>query len=374
MAKKKIHAAQPSVPQLAAIVPEEAPPPRSKSLVFISHDSRDGNLAEAFSNLLSDVTGGTLKSFRSSDRKGTAGIEFGAEWYKAIMDKLADATDVVALLTKRSIDRPWILYEAGVAKGKLETIVFGIAIGVPLQQVSTGPFGQFQNCADDEDSLTKLVLQLIRRNPEASPREEAVRMQVKIFLENVARLVKDEGKGTKQKQPDAEVTETQIAKLFEEVKAMVQQLPDQVEERVTSAARREPFGKRRLHPMMLEELLFFDPAFRELPEGAASAWLMLISMLRDEVPWLYEPGLELYRALRSGKPGDIASARESFQRLVRVSLRGPWRHRMMRPDDEHAFMFMHHLPELLEKFLSEVEASPKPKVKEREAPGTEKKE
>jgi hypothetical protein len=66
-----------------------------------------------------------LKSFRSSDKKGSSGIEFGTEWYKAIMSQLGDATDVVALLTRHSIDRPWILYEAGVAKGKLDTNVLG---------------------------------------------------------------------------------------------------------------------------------------------------------------------------------------------------------------------------------------------------------
>ncbi len=146
--------------------------------VFISHDSRDADLAEAFGNLLMDASGGMLKSFRSSDRKGTAGIEFGAEWYSAIMASLNNASDVVALLTVHSVNRPWILYEAGVAKGKLDTTVFGVAIGIPLEQASSGPFAQFQNCAGDEDSLTKLVLQLIRQNPEAAPREEAVRLQV----------------------------------------------------------------------------------------------------------------------------------------------------------------------------------------------------
>ncbi len=68
---------------------------------------------------LTDASGGILKSFRSSDRKGTAGIEYGQEWYRAIMQKLDDASDVVALLTTHSVNRPWILYEAGVAKGKL---------------------------------------------------------------------------------------------------------------------------------------------------------------------------------------------------------------------------------------------------------------
>src|SRR5438270_7231704 len=100
-------------------------------LVFISHDSRDADLAEAFSNLLTDASGGILKSFRSSAKTGTAGIEYGVEWYRAIMQKLDDATDVVALLTARSLNRPWILYETGVAKGKLsaDQRVLGITLG-----------------------------------------------------------------------------------------------------------------------------------------------------------------------------------------------------------------------------------------------------
>ena len=48
---------------------------RSRSpLVFISHDTRDAALAEAFSQMLSNVSAGVLKSFRSSDKKGNQGI------------------------------------------------------------------------------------------------------------------------------------------------------------------------------------------------------------------------------------------------------------------------------------------------------------
>jgi hypothetical protein len=60
-------------------------PSQTGSLVFISHDSRDAELAEAFSKLLSSVSAGVLKSFRSSDRKGAQGIEYGTEWYPELM-------------------------------------------------------------------------------------------------------------------------------------------------------------------------------------------------------------------------------------------------------------------------------------------------
>ena len=92
----------------------QAPEPKPRApvtpLVFISHDSRDAELAEAFSRLLRSVSAGMLKSFRSSDKKGTEGIEFGDEWYKRLMAKLDSASDVVCLLTERSFQRPWILY------------------------------------------------------------------------------------------------------------------------------------------------------------------------------------------------------------------------------------------------------------------------
>ncbi len=82
--------------------------PSTGPLIFISHDNRDADLAEAFSKLLSSVSAGVLKSFRSSDRKGSQGIEYGVEWYPELMSKLESASDIVCLLTQRSLDRPWI--------------------------------------------------------------------------------------------------------------------------------------------------------------------------------------------------------------------------------------------------------------------------
>src|SRR5688572_28752989 len=119
-------------------------------LVFISHDSRDAELAEAFSKLFKSVSAGMIKAFRSSHKKGNDGIDFGDEWCKRLMSKLQPTTDVVCLFTERSLERPWILFETGVAKGKLNTPVIGIALGVPLNRVTTGPFYQFHNMEDSE--------------------------------------------------------------------------------------------------------------------------------------------------------------------------------------------------------------------------------
>lgn len=220
MAKKKRPRAEASSPANSDTMDEG----ESTPLIFISHDSRDADLAEAFAMLLTDASGGILKSFRSSDKSGTQGIEFGTEWYRAIMQKLDEATDVVALLTPRSLNRPWILYETGVAKGKLESTVLGLALGVSLDSAATGPFAQFQNSGDDEESLTKLVLQLIRRHPDAAPREAAIRRQVQAFKEQVAELLKTRESVPHVEKPRAD--ENAVAKLFEEIKLQIRDLPE----------------------------------------------------------------------------------------------------------------------------------------------------
>lgn len=336
-------------------------------LVFISHDTRDADLAEAFGNLLTDASGGVLQSFRSSDRKGTSGIEFGAEWYSAIMSKLSDATDVVALLTTHSLERPWILYEAGVAKGKLDTTVLGLAISIPLEKTNNGPFAQFQNCADDEDSLTKLVIQLIRRNPQAAPREEAVRRQVQAFQSTI-KVVAEKRAKTPQAAP--KMDENAVAKMFEEVKILVRDLPDRVSTvtRESSPDRRKRF---RLHPMMFEELM--DISMRRGRGRQSSVGLLILfSFFRDTQPWLYELGMQLYNAITMG---DIERADNIRQDIVFGNdfiRNSPIGMEMIRTKEDDEAMYMsRHLSERLEDFLPRFMKRPKtksPEIDSKETP------
>jgi len=353
---------KPALMPAALDQPEQKRSTTDSPLVFISHDSRDADLAEAFGNLLTDASGGILKSFRSSDRKGTAGIEYGQEWYSAIMKNLDDATDVVALLTSRSINRPWILYETGVAKGKLKAgdRVFGIALGVTLEEAATGPFAQFQNSPDEEDAITGLVLQLIRRHPQAAPREEAVRRQVQAFRELVARLLKDRKSGAAQPVPRAD--ETSVAKFFEEIKLLIADVPERIVGQMGSDPQmRRMRRRRRIHPMMLEEI-FHHPMWKESPDAAGLPILVAFSLLRDDFPWLYELGAELYHAIERGDQREIERAQKTLRNTVEMMTHGPFMFEMMGgPEDEEAFMVMRHFVHDIERFIPKAK-----RLKERE--------
>lgn len=295
---------------------ELLPSGASSPLVFISHDARDAELAEAFSKLLKSVSAGMIKTFRSSDKKGTDGIDFGEEWYKRLMAQLQSTSDVVCLFTERSLDRPWILFEAGVAKGKLNTPVVGVALGVPLTRVSAGPFYQFMNMDDSEGDLTKLVNQLARRIPNLELDSDVVKTQVAAFKATEAALLKKLTSGSVKAETKEEVDDSAVAKLAEEMKA----LPSRVAERLAESGDVfRPRRMRRFHPMMFEE------AMRMSGEpGDPVAILMAASLARDEMPWLYELAMEVYRAVKAGEAEIIEREMKRLRRFSEVMMRGPF--------------------------------------------------
>lgn len=313
-------------------------------LIFISHDTRDAELAEAFSNLLKSVSAGVLKSFRTSDRRGNQGIEYGVEWYPEIIKNIQDATDVVCLLTKRSIDRPWILFEAGMAKGKLDTPILGVALGIELRDASSGPFAQFQNCSDDEEALTKLVFQLVKRIPNSEPDTDTIKFQVGKFKNAITEIIKKiDGANA---QDNAKKSPVQIkdidnssAKLFEEIKIMFQDLPSRIDKNNSNEIR---YKKRRFHPQMLEELVHFtkDPKF-----GIRIA----LSLYRYKMPWIYDEGTILLNKIESSKSvPEIMDILTNFEELLMVHKRLPFIEEFFL-DEKDDFVILVELPKFIFK-------------------------
>ncbi len=269
----------------------------SSSLVFISHDSRDAEIAEEFSALLKRVSAGVLKSFRSSDKKSNQGIEYGVEWYPEIIKNIQSASDVVCLLTPNSIDRPWILFEAGMAKGKLNTPILGVALGLSLKNASNGPFAQFQNCGGDEDDLCKLVFQLVDRIPNSEPDDETIRFHVKKFITQIDQIF-EKRKGDPEEANDVEYNENNTSKLFEEIKVMFQDLPSRIEGRIHSQNKKGSHGEKGVG----KQLSFLMHASEFGQKNPEIIVLFTLSLLKDRVSWLYEFGKETYQDLKSEKP------------------------------------------------------------------------
>lgn len=314
-------------------------------LVFISHDTRDAELAEAFSNLLKSVSAGVLKSFRTSDRRGNQGIEYGIEWYPEIIKNIQTASDVVCLLTERSVNRPWILFEAGMAKGKLDTPILGVALGIELKTASTGPFAQFQNCGDDDDSLTKLVFQLVNRIPGSEPDRDTIRFQVGKFKSSIEGILKalatPSTTAASAKRQKLDEIENSSAKLFEEIKIMFQDLPSRIERNderneISRPSRR----RRRLHPGMIEELIFSA-------KNPVLGIRIGLSLLRDLLPWVYDEGSSLLVKMQAARtPATRNKIMVKFEELLMLSAHNSFIEKYMIENEEDYRLFR-ELPRII---------------------------
>jgi hypothetical protein len=302
--------------------PTDTSPTKSTELkqkspyVFLSHDTKDTDIAKAFSRLLSSVTAGVLKSFRSSDRKSGQGIEYGVEWFPELMKKLQDATDVVCLLTENSLNRPWILFEAGVAKGKLDTPILGLALGIPLNTANAGPFAQFQNSDDEEDSLVKLVIQLVKKIPGAEPDDSVVRQQVTTFKTRLAELLKNvpvaKVKELKKEPEEA----TSVAKLFEEIKVMFNDLPARLDVP-------NPVIMRRRRPKRFQFGIVDEIAHLGYRSSPAVGFLIVLSFIKDDMPWLYDLGRDIIEISRRGDEIETHEMVQQFHELVDLTFQHP---------------------------------------------------
>ena len=291
--------------------------------------------------MLKRVSAGVLKSFRSSDKKGNQGIEYGVEWYPEIIKNIQDATDVVCLLTPNSVDRPWILFEVGMAKGKLNTPILGVALGLTLKKASSGPFAQFQNCNGDEDSLCKLVFQLVDRIPNSEPDEETIKIHVQKFITSIEEIF---AKRKKDPEDDSivEYNENDTPKLFEEIKVMFQDLPSRIENRIDPEFR-DRKRKRRFHPIMIEKLIHMTP-------NPIVGMFMALGLVRDKMPWLYELGTDTIKTLKSDismKKKEIAVM--EFEEMVEMTTHHPMMEEFYMINSKEDYILSRELPRMLRK-------------------------
>ena len=285
-----------------------------------------------------------IKTFRSSDKKGKEGIDFGDEWYNRLMAKLQLTSDVVCLFTERSLDRPWILFEAGVAKGKLNTPVIGVALGVPLSRITAGPFYQFQNMDDSEGDLVKLVNQLARRVEGVELDPDVVKVQVAAFKATEAKIL-ETFSSERAGETDEEAETNSIAKLAEEMKGLPSRIAERLEEHGDPFRRRR---MRRVHPMMIEEFMHMSGDAAD-PVGI----LMAASIVRDDAPWIYELAMEVYRAAKSGNAAEIDRELKRLRRISEFTLHGPFMEEFgFHRKDMHIFMM--EFPRMLERALAQL--------------------
>ena len=105
--------------------------------------------------------------------------------------------------------------------------------------------------------------------------------------------------------------------------------------------------RRRFHPGMIEELMHGSPKLG----GKYIAFQMVVSLFREDFPWLYEAGMDVVRTLKSrSSMKEKDHAVSEFMELVEFSFEHPIMREMAMPDKEQ-YMMLRELPYMLKHSL-----------------------
>lgn len=240
-----------------------------------------------------------------------ADVAAGERWAEAVAKELEASNFGIISITRENVSSPWILFEAGsLAKSLSGSRVIPLLLDLEFSEIG-GPLAQFQAKKVDQEGLHE-VIQSINRAA-AQPIQEARAKQLfdALWPEFEKRLasIPAQSEPTKPIRTQHQILEELVASV-RSLESRLREVGDIVTGDGPRFGRHRRFG--RLHPMMLHELTHM---MGEKPDGPLGL-LMFSSLIREEMPWLYELSLEAYRAARAGKTEEARTALLRFRRAV----------------------------------------------------------
>ncbi len=244
-----------------------------------------------------------------------ADISAGDRWADTVAKEL-DASDFgITCITRENSSSPWIHFEAGaLAKRMQEGRVIPLLLDLDFKDIS-GPLAQFQAKKADREGLLGVV-NAVNELSDVKVSETLLPKQFDALwpsLESAIEAIPKTQLPARQQRPQHEVLE----ELVTSVRGLDVRVRETVEDSPSGGRRR-----LRMHPMMMMDFVHFSRGPARGENGLLSL-LVAISFLRDDLPWVYDLGLEAYLQT-SRKSPNAKRARQSLFDALRMLRRGPF--------------------------------------------------
>lgn len=250
-----------------------------------------------------------------------ADIEAGERWAEAIAKELEASNFGVICITKENVMSPWVLFESGaLAKSLQGNKVIPLLLDLEVRDI-TGPLAQFQAKKVDKVGISEII-QSINAVEKLVPEMQAKKLFEALWPEfdKHVQLIPKTAAVAKHSRPQTEILE----ELVTSIRSLDSRFRDVTEE----SPRMFRHKRMRFHPEIMREVMHMIGEKPDDPIGI----LFLASFFRDDLPWIYELGMEAYRATCSGMPEEAARAIRRFRRAFKNLIRGPFVSEEMRLD------------------------------------------
>jgi hypothetical protein len=275
-----------------------------------------------------------------------ADIEAGERWATEVATELEVSNFGLVCITPENLNAPWILFESGaLAKSMSGARVVPFLFQLEFSDIS-GPLAQFQAKKVAKAGVEEVVSSINKACDQSIPQDRVRQLFEALWPELEKRLEAIPPKATSARhaRPQHEILEELVASVrgFD---SRFQNLENVVDSSNTRNRKRRP---RRMHPGMIEELMFAGGE----GESDPISLLIVASLYREEMPWFYELASEVYREFKNGDPKARAAAARRMRRFLHVSMRGPF---LDAVGDPESHMALRELPFLIDHFLNQLD-------------------
>ena len=332
--------------------------------VFISWS---GNKSQQVASIFRDWLPSVIQSIEPY--VSSEDIDKGARWSTDIAKELENSSFGILCVTKDNIEAPWLLFEAGaLSKTMDKTFVIPFLFDIKRSEVQ-GPILQFQSTVFEKDDIKRMVKTLNSACGDGSISENRLDTTFDVWyprLENGLNRVKSENdtsdsKKKKDIKPVPEVLE-EILELSRDNQKLLRnpstQLSDDIEsmkQTIEQFTIRTSMIYERRRSTKKYNAIIFDEIIQRTSENSSYGFLMLLSLFREDFPWIYDMGKELLDILKSEKDRDqrILAIRE-FKDMIEFTC-GHLAVREVFGSNKESMLLMKNLSYYLMKYMDEVE-------------------
>jgi hypothetical protein len=237
-------------------------------------------------------------------------INAGERWALEIAKELEANDCGIICITRENVDSPWILFESGaLAKSMQQGRVIPLLFNIDFSDIS-GPLAQFQAKKIDKTGVGELIASINKISQQAVPEGRLSDLFDMAWprLEQKISGIPDAAPA-KHNRPSHEI--------LEELVTGIRRLEIRFREGFEEGPRTR---RRKYSPMMIEEMMFDSKIGRRDPIQI----LILASVLKESFPWIYELGVDAYRALSDGSLSKQKEALQRFSTATHFLRRGPF--------------------------------------------------
>lgn len=327
--------------------------------VFISWSgTRSKKVALIFRDWLPSVIQ-SIEPFVSSED-----IEKGSRWNTDIAQELKESTFGIICVTKDNLTAPWLNFEAGALSKTIEnSYVVPFLFDVKPSELKGSPISQFQATLFTKDDLKRLLETLNAATGNCLSEQKLLKAFEVWYPDLEQNLKALESEPNDNKDSDATTVQPDILEELLEMSRNTQrllgntdtklynnfeQLQKRIEEVIAKSDRIFDIDERRyarkMHPMFAEKMFYMMRNNEESDNIFPYNLLILLSVYRNDFPWLYDAGSELVKVIQSTtSKKSKGMAIRKFQKILDFTTEHP----MMRESfrfSKDSMMMLHELP------------------------------